>query len=222
MTGVLAIWNDCAPEGEAHYERWYKCEHMQERVAVPGFRFGRRYERVGDADRRFFTYYEVDNASVLSSPAYVARLENPTPWTTESMRYFRNMVRTVCDVKSSAGDLIGSHAVVLRADDALSPMPAVGHMVEKLGQEPGIARVQLWTASAQQTPTDTREMKARAPDQLVAGALVVECMRLADARRVAKKFAAGPPQEIGLAGPHALGIYALLSIFAKPRRDAYR
>ena len=85
MAGVLAIWNDCAPEGETHYERWYKCEHMQERVGVPGFRFGRRYERVGDADRRFFTYYEVANAGVLSSPAYVTRLENPTPWTTESM-----------------------------------------------------------------------------------------------------------------------------------------
>ena len=105
MAGILAIWNDCAPEGEAHYERWYKSEHMQERVGVPGFRFGRRYERLAGGDRRFFTFYEVESPDVLSSRAYVERLENPTPWTTESMKYFRNMVRTVCDLRASAGDL---------------------------------------------------------------------------------------------------------------------
>ena len=103
MAGILAIWNDCAPEGEAHYERWYKSEHMQERVGVAGFRFGRRYERSSGGDRRFFTFYEVESPDVLSSRAYVERLENPTPWTTESMKYFRNMVRTVCDLRAAAG-----------------------------------------------------------------------------------------------------------------------
>jgi len=46
MAGILAIWNDCAPEGYDHFERWYIREHLQERVGVPGFRFGRRYEAV--------------------------------------------------------------------------------------------------------------------------------------------------------------------------------
>ena len=138
MTGILAIWNDCAPEGETHYERWYKSEHMQERVGVPGFRFGRRYERLASGDRRFFTFYEVERADVLSSRAYVERLENPTPWTTESMKHFRNMVRTVCDQRMSAGDLIGSHAVVVRADEAMAPTAEAETLVARLAADPGV------------------------------------------------------------------------------------
>ena len=43
--GILAAWNDCAPEGLAEYEHWY-AHHLAERVGVPGFREGRRYEAV--------------------------------------------------------------------------------------------------------------------------------------------------------------------------------
>ena len=72
MPGILAIWNDIEPEGYEHFERWYNREHLQERVGVPGFRFGRRYEAVSGGDRRFFAFYEVDSPAVLTSPAYHA------------------------------------------------------------------------------------------------------------------------------------------------------
>ena len=212
MTGILAIWNDCAPEGEAHYERWYKSEHMQERVGVAGFRFGRRYERLAGGDRRFFTFYEVESPDVLSSRAYVERLESPTPWTTESMKYFRNMVRTVCDQRMAAGDLIGAHAVVLRADEAMAPTPEAATLVARLAAEPGVARVQLWTAAARQTPADTAEMKKRSPDQLAAGALVIECLRRADADRVAATLAP-LPAALGVSGKSVVGIYGLMCIY---------
>ena len=121
MPGILAIWNDIAPDGYEHFERWYNREHLQERVGVPGFRFGRRYEVVSGGDRRFFAFYEVDSPDVLTSPAYMQRLENPTPWTQKTMTSFRNMVRTVCDLRRSEGDLAGSFAVVLRADGEFTP-----------------------------------------------------------------------------------------------------
>jgi hypothetical protein len=216
MTGILAIWNDCAPEGSSHYERWYKSEHMQERVGVPGFHFGRRYERLSGGDRRFFTFYEVDNADVLSSRAYVERLESPTPWTLEAMKAFRNMVRTVCDLRMAAGDLIGSHAVVLRADDKMAPTAEAGKLVEDIAAEMGVARVQLWAAAVKQTPTDTAEMKRRTKDQLAAGAFVVECLRRADADRVAAALAT-PPAALGISGKSVVGIYGLLCVYPKPR-----
>ena len=68
--GILAVFNDCAPEGYEHFERWYIREHLQERVGVPGFRFGRRYELVSGGDRQFFAFYEVESPAVLASPAY--------------------------------------------------------------------------------------------------------------------------------------------------------
>jgi len=201
MAGILAIWNDCAPGGYDHFERWYIREHLQERVGVPGFRFGRRYETVSGADRRFFAFYEVESPDVLSSKAYVERLEAPTPWTLETMKSFRNMVRTVCD---------------LRADQAMTPTPAAAKLVDELAAEPGVARVQLWTAAAKQTPADTAEMKSRGKDQLAAGAFVVECLRRADADRVAATLA-NPPAALGISGKSVVGIYGLLCLYPKPR-----
>jgi hypothetical protein len=214
MAGILAIWNDIASEGYAHFERWYVREHLQERVDVPGFRFGRRYEAVAGGDRRFFAFYEADTPAVLTSPAYLERLENPTPWTQEVMRSFRGMVRTVCDLRAAAGDLVGSHAVVLRVDTAMAPSPEADAVVRDLARGDGVARVQLWTAAAQQTPAGTAEMWARGGDRLIAGALVVECLRRPDAERVARSLER-PPTALGISGASVLGIYALLCIHAR-------
>jgi len=213
--GILAVFNDCTPEGYAHFERWYIREHLQERVGVPGFRFGRRYELVAGGDRRFFAFYEVESPDVLSSPAYLERLNAPTPWTQQTMQVaFRNSVRTVCDLRFAAGDLIGSHATVLRADGVMAPTPEAHALVHSMALEPGIARVQVWTASVKQTPSDTAEMKSRAKDRLAAGALVVECVRRQDAERVAAKLAAAPPPALGVSGLNAVGVYALLCVYA--------
>jgi len=211
--GILAVFNDCTPEGYAHFERWYIREHLQERVGVPGFRFGRRYELVSGCDRRFFAFYEVDSPDVLSSPAYLQRLNAPTPWTQETMqRAFRNSVRTVCDLSYAAGDLIGSHATVLRVDGAMAPTAQARALVANMASAAGIARVQLWTRSAKQTPTDTAEMKSRASDRLAAGALVVECVRRQDAERVAGDLKA-PPPALGISGASVVGVFGLLCIY---------
>jgi hypothetical protein len=215
MTGILAIWNDCAPEGLELFERWYNREHLQERVGVPGFHFGRRYERVSAGDRRFFAFYEVDDPAVLTSPAYVERLDNPTPWTSEVMPSFRGMVRTVCDLRADAGDLIGSHAVVLRADGAMQPSADAETYMRTLAEREGIARVQLWTAAGQQTRADTAEMKRRGKDQLMAGAFVVECVRRDDAERVARELGNSTPPALGISGASVVGHYGLLCIYTK-------
>jgi hypothetical protein len=216
MPGILAVFNDCAPEGYQHFETWYNREHLQERVGVPGFRFGRRYELVAGGDRQFCAFYEVDTAAVLNSPAYLARLNQPTPWTQAAMPSFRNMVRTVCDVAAAAGDLVGGHAVVLRADRAMVPTAAAQAWVHTLAAEAGIARVELWTRAAQQTNPDTAEMKSRGKDRLAAGVVLVECLRRADADRMLEALKT-PPAALGITGEVALGIYALLCLYQRGR-----
>jgi hypothetical protein len=215
MAGILAIWNDFAPEALELFEKWYNREHLQERVGVPGFRFGRRYERVTGGDRRFFAFYEVDSPAVLTSPAYVERLNSPTPWTSEVMLSFRGMVRTVCELRATAGDLIGSHAVVLRADEEMQPSADAEAFVRAMAERAGVARVQLWTAAAQQTRADTAEMKRRGKDQLIAGAFVVECVRREDAERVARELGKELPAVLGISGASVLGVYGLLCIYTK-------
>ena len=96
---VVAIWNDVAPEGRDEFYEWHNHEHMPERAGIPGFLRGRRYQ-AGDAKPEYFTLYEAADASVLSGPDYLERLNNPTPATRRVIpNYFRNMVRGVCGVR---------------------------------------------------------------------------------------------------------------------------
>lgn len=112
--GILAIWNDCAAGREAAYEAWYQGEHLLERVGLDGFHFGRRYEAVA-ANRRFFTFYELDNPAVPDSPVYQARLNDPTPMTREIMSgTFKNMVRGLCRRTGRVGRMSGAYAVTAR------------------------------------------------------------------------------------------------------------
>jgi hypothetical protein len=126
------------------------------------------------------------------------------------------MVRTVCDVHAAAGDLIGAHAVILRADEAMLPSAAATEWVTTLASQEGIARVEVWTRAAQQTNPDTAEMQSRGKDRLAAGVVLIECLRRADADRVMSRLTS-PPAALGISGQVALGIYALLCIY-QPRR----
>lgn len=69
------------PGMEDEFNAWYDQEHFPERLAIPGFRSARRW--VGDGPPgagRYLATYELDSADVLESPAYLARLNSPTPW----------------------------------------------------------------------------------------------------------------------------------------------
>jgi hypothetical protein len=46
LPGILAIFNNAAPGREAEFDEWFQHEHLAERLAVPGFLLGRRYEAV--------------------------------------------------------------------------------------------------------------------------------------------------------------------------------
>jgi hypothetical protein len=94
----------------------------------------------------------------------------------------------------------------------MAPTAEVSAYVEQLAREDGVARVQLWTAATGQTRPDTAEMKARGPDKLIAGALVVECVRRADAERVAATLRS-PPAALGISGASVVGIYGLLCVY---------
>ena len=200
MAGILALWHNLAPGAEQLFPRWYNRQHLFERVGVPGFEFGQRYQAL-DADRQYFCFYQVAEPAVLASPAYLARLDNPTEWTREVMAYFRDMLRTVCVVTHSQGALLGSHAVVWRTAGA--PVAAAATLAA-LGERDDVAKVQLWQAAATQTPPNN-EAALRQGDGLIGGALVVECAGEAAARTVAALDASAV---VGSAQPQS---YALLA-----------
>ncbi len=82
-TGLLMVWADVPADKEAEFNRWYNEEHLAERLAVPGFLDGARYEAVKGGPKHL-AVYELESAAVMESPAYQKVQANPTPWTQRS------------------------------------------------------------------------------------------------------------------------------------------
>jgi hypothetical protein len=110
---AVLIWNDVAPEGRAEFYDWHDKEHVPERLALPGFRRGRRYAKRGHSPE-WLTIYEAVDVSALVSPEYLARLNAPTPATVATLKHFRNTSRAVCRVVQSVGSSTGGHLLAMR------------------------------------------------------------------------------------------------------------
>ena len=109
---AVVIFNDVAPEGREEFYRWHDREHMPERLAIPGFRRGRRFGRRGHSPE-WLTLYEADDLAVLTSSAYIERLNSPTPATVSAVAHFRNTSRSICRVVQSLGAGTGGHVLAL-------------------------------------------------------------------------------------------------------------
>jgi len=115
--GIVAIWNGIRPEGRAEFFEWHTREHMLERVAIPGFRRGRRYSAL-EGEPEFFTLYETDTTAVLTGADYLARLNAPTPWTRRATVAFTDTSRSLCRVALSIGPGEGGLMMTWRLDAA--------------------------------------------------------------------------------------------------------
>ena len=107
------MWWDTAPEMRADFEDWHSHEHFPERLGVPGFRRASRWTSATGGDG-IFVMYELEAYEILSSPLYLARLNDPTPWSTRMMPHHRNMVRGQCRIVESTGGGVARQAVTVR------------------------------------------------------------------------------------------------------------
>lgn len=105
-------WNVAAPD-RTEFHDWHSKEHLPERLSIPGFLRGSRWESTnGGGD--FFVVYELEAYETLSSDAYLARLNSPTPWSIRMMPRHRNMVRSQCRVMASSGAGVATYMTTLR------------------------------------------------------------------------------------------------------------
>ncbi|MCP5157642.1 MAG: hypothetical protein H6983_25940 [Ectothiorhodospiraceae bacterium] len=100
--GLLAIWANVDPDYQLEFVRWHNCEHVPERVAIPGFQVGRRYRACGP-ERQYLMFYETDDPQVMASAPYLQSQNNPTPWTRRSIAHFRDTLRTIYTLVASEG-----------------------------------------------------------------------------------------------------------------------
>jgi hypothetical protein len=200
--GILAIFNNVTPGREGEFEEWFQHEHLQERLDVPGFLLGRRYEAVR-GEPNYFNFYVTRSAHVLASAEYHTRLNDPTPMTRMVMsEIFRDMIRTVCRQSFRIGTMRGAFAVATRFA-APPDEPALKAALQRLAPDRGIACGEIWSAAPEGKLGSSEEERLRGGDRTLAACLVVETLRMQDAERVAAALSGEFPAA-------AVGLYRLL------------
>jgi len=172
---AMVLWYDIAPDAIAEHDDWHTHEHLPERVSIPGFVRALRWV-AQSGNPRYFVMYEVRDIGILSSPPYLERLNNPTPWTAKMMPSFRGMTRGFCDIRSSFGFGVGEMLFCVR----LEPAPGKQVMLHDwltesalpaVSMKPGLASAYLLESTV--TPPMTAEQQIRGPDARVTWVLLV-------------------------------------------------
>jgi hypothetical protein len=196
--GILAIWNDCRAGREAEFDAWFQGEHLLERLAVPGFLFGRRHQAISGS-ASYFNFYLVESPAVLKSKPYLERLDNPTPMTRKIMsEVFLNMNRTVCRRTLRRGAFRGSFAVTARYEEVPDDA-ALTALVYTLTRDTNVASGEIWIAVDPAGMPVSMEEKLRGGDKKIKACLMIDTLRQADAEsmgmRLSRQF---PGAEVGV------------------------
>ena len=96
--GLLLTMTEPPAHMEEEFNAWYDDEHMGERLAIPGFRSARRW--IADLEPgagKYLATYELDSLAVLTSPAYLARFNNQSPWSRRCLAACVHFRRWACE-----------------------------------------------------------------------------------------------------------------------------
>ena len=186
--GVLAIWNDCGENREEEYETWYLGEHFFERISIPGFHYGRRYEAMEDGPR-YFTHYITETPDILTSEAYQLRLDNPTKMTRAVMSgVMINVNRTVCRQVAVEGQLRGAYVSTFRFRIPQSHPPFLA-CIEECLSSPFVVHAEAWVAADVEKEELSKEEAIRGADGTISGCLMIEATVESAIRMITKQIA---------------------------------
>ncbi len=179
-SAFLAIWNDVASDQEAAWLDWHTHEHMPERVCVDGFLVGRRYLALDDTGTRYFTLYEGSDLHVFDGPAYLERLNNPTPWTRRMSPAFRNFARGACQCSARRGRGETGALLAIRLDRAPATTAALDAdaVADALTCDAVVTTVAIGVCDHAVTRVETAERSTRSgtADDIFAATILIEAL----------------------------------------------
>jgi hypothetical protein len=206
--GFLAIWSDIAPATLTDYRHWLTREHTTERVTTKGFLAVRVFQAGRSDVNRFFILYELEAPEVLDGPAYLARLNAPTPWSQRIMPQLGNFIRGGGVMTARAGRGEGSIIAALRIE-RLPERPK--QLADAIVALDGVAAVQIGATDQARTSVPTAEKGMRQQEGFFAGLLILEALDEASLRGALRKAAELTPEIAANAGGAEIyhGIFAL-------------
>lgn len=206
---VLAF--DIDLQAAEEHDEWHTREHLPERLSIPGFLRGSRW-RSPDGAPRYFVIYEVAELAVLSSAAYLERLNNPTPWTRKLMQSYRGMRRGFCRLEASLGQGIGCALSAVRFAPEASRHETLrtwltAELMPAVAGAAGFAALHLLHSAI--APAMTAEQQIRGRDEGFEWVLLAMSHRLqsppaVDTGRFVHNGAAGTPMQAAYVLQYAL------------------
>jgi hypothetical protein len=181
--GELFIWTDVDPAHEQDFNRWYDLEHMQERAAIPGFKWSRRYHSKTCA-RPYLALYRTENLKVFTSDTYRQAFTKQTEWSVRNFSRMHNTQRRVAAVTLAFGAGTGAGVAlvclgsVAVAEQALAKCKTLAQTAE------GILSAKILTPDTTLStplPSESTEQRVLEPYLIIEATSVSEAAKAATA-----------------------------------------
>lgn len=169
--GMLFVATDVAAQDEADFNQWYDREHVEERVRVPGFLSGTRYQAL-QGGRKYLGLYKTASLASFTSQAYRHAFNQQTPWSVASLDKMRDPMRRVCTVEAVTGQGSGSYLSIITLEPADLGIlkEAITRLGAQLTELPGFVRSSLLVPDAELSsplPKESRENRQLLPMLLI-------------------------------------------------------
>lgn len=178
--GMLFVATNIGAEDEADFNQWYDHEHVEERVAIPGFLSGTRYQAV-EAERKYLGLYETVSLEAFTSEDYHAAFTRQTEWSVKNLQKMVNPMRRVCAISHTHGKGTGQHLAVVTLKGAVDAAVLTAWQ-ESVSQTPGYISSRLLTPDTRLSsplPQENKENRPMLPVLLISCSSAQSCEQLA-------------------------------------------
>lgn len=186
--GFLIVLSDVNAEHDRDYLSWLTTEHVQERLGIPGFYAVRIFRKAIALGHRYFIWYKLANSNVVDSEPYLARLNDPTPWSQRIMPILGNFGRGGGTLTASAGNGVGEMIHAVSVGNASSKPD---EMVSMLASRAEISAAHFLSTDEKKSQIRTNERELRTNDRSFAGLLLMESNSAAALKAAASLVAPG-------------------------------
>jgi hypothetical protein len=184
-SGELLIWTSVDPAYEQDFNQWYDQEHMQERAAIKGFRWSRRYHSDTCA-RPYLALYQTDTLHVFTSEPYRQAFTKQTQWSERNFTRMRDTSRRVNAVTALAGAGTGAAVALVCLQSIEQAQAAIVLAQELKSALEGVLAVRaLCPDPVLSTPLPSEDLATRKLEPFV----VIDTTTLASAEAAGKWLA---------------------------------